>query len=343
MQISNQISLDSLIALFENFRNKKIGIFIQPNPDPDAMASAACLASILDKKYESSCEIIYNGDISHPQNQGMCNLLHLPLNKVGAVQEDSHDYTIVVDTDISNVGLIKRSYLRIDHHLMDRGDSDHNYIKTVGSTCSLIVEICRKINYDFTESEDLATALALGIKTDTSDFCSENSSDLDYESYKYISQYLNRDKFKRINNYTLPISFFEHEALAFNNKIIKNSILVTNIGNILSQKRDDIAIISDKFIRIHGISTVIVMAIVDDSFVASVRSIDPRVEVLSLCKNVFGKDFSGAKDESGGAKIPLSNMFDVSKINVSKSTFELLLVDVFKHFSEKVYKVLGEE
>jgi nanoRNase/pAp phosphatase (c-di-AMP/oligoRNAs hydrolase) len=182
---------------------------------------------------------------------------------------------------------------------------------------------------------DVATALLLGIKTDTLDFTSQTTVELDMIAYRAVLPHVNKESLARISNYSIPKVLFELECKAFTDKTIENGILVSYIGQIDEGSRDTISIIADKMIRMDGIETAVIMAVIDNNLVASVRSIDDRIEVANLCEKVFGKEYSGAKDGSGGARVPLSlgTAFDIIK---DESVKQSVIREIIKHYSDKI-------
>ena len=74
----------------------KVAIFTQDNPDPDAIGSAHGLAWLIKKLNSSvSTTIFYGGEISHPQNRTLVNLLNISMKKVDS-QKDYSDYKAAI-------------------------------------------------------------------------------------------------------------------------------------------------------------------------------------------------------------------------------------------------------
>lgn len=325
-----------------------VAILVQPNPDPDCLGAAAGMALLLSEKYNLKAKIFHYGDISHPQNKSMVNMLNLRLHKGDSFLLERHKLTMVLDTDLSNTGFKQENLsspdLRIDHHSMDRdAGSKVEDVRVVGSTCSIVWEWLKAFNINYEAHADVVTAMILGIKTDTNDFSAESTTDLDFEAFRALIPYVDRDKLSRLTIYPLPKSLFQHEALAFSTKSVKNSVLVSFIGNIVGQKRDEIPIIADRFVRMDGISTAVILGVIDDDLIASVRSTDSRVNVSDLCSEVFGEAHSGAKSGCGGARVPLNSMIPVEGMRLSEDARKMMELELFKHYSEKIFYELGEE
>lgn len=326
-------------------KKKPIGILLQSNPDPDCIGAAAGFALLVKELGGPKCNMFYKGDISHPQNKSMVNILGIEMQKVSEIDITKYSAFVVLDTDLQSTGFAKDElqapHIRIDHHDMRPAEAlAIEDIRPVGSTCSIIFDYLKAANIDMSLYPDVTTALVLGIKTDTLEFSTENTSNLDYEAFRALIPYVDRAKMAKLTKYLLPQSLFEHEARAFSNHIIKNSVLITSVGHISPLRRDDIPMVADRFSRMDAISTVIVVGFIEDYMVASVRSQDSRINVYDLCCAIFGKDFCGAKAGSGGAKVPLgpmSNLIvgDDLKKAVEKSILEQLANKVFTHLGEE--------
>ncbi len=71
--------------LQDKLRTGRPAIFTHPFPDPDAIGSMMGLAWLLQKKYDVEADCFFDGQVSHPQNMAMINLLEPDLKNL-------HDY-----------------------------------------------------------------------------------------------------------------------------------------------------------------------------------------------------------------------------------------------------------
>lgn len=325
-------------------KNSLVAIFLQHSPDPDALGAAVGLSLLLKQQFKLKSKIYHHGEISHPQNKSMKNILHIPLETGEDFDQKEISATVVLDTDFSSTGFvndtIKSVDVRIDHHYMER-DVEPKYedVRIVGSTCSIIWDYLREYNIELQEHADVATAMLLGIKTDTLEFTTATTSELDLTAYRSLLPYVNMDSLVKITNFSIPKIIFEKEVEAYQKRVVKDTALVSFIGEQNSQHRDIIAHIADRFARMDGINTVMIMGVVDKNLVSSVRSIDSRVDVSDLCCKVFGKEFSGAKDGSGGARVPLDHMLNFIQ---NEEVKQVLLSEVCNTFQNKFFEALGE-
>ena len=324
--------------------DKHVAILIQNPPDPDCLGAAAAFKLLLSHVYELETKIYHFGEVSHPQNKSMVNVLQIDLVSGEEIKPDSICKTVVLDTDLMATGFrnkdITKVDVRIDHHNMDRDEPPElKDIRPVGSTCSIVWEYLKAFEVPIQDHPLVATALILGIKTDTLDFTSSTTSDLDMSAFHDLIQYVDRAALAKVTNFPLPKSQFEVEVKAFESRHTHEGVLLSFIGEITEHNRDMISTIADRFARMDTISTVVIMAVVNNYLVASVRSQDSRVSVSKLCSEVFGKKYSGAKEGSGGAKIPLGTAFELTEC---KSTRDAVMGEIVSSIKHKVFESLGE-
>lgn len=323
-----------------------VGIFIHCNPDPDAIASAWALTRLIKQiATETKYEIFYTGEISHSQNKTLVNTLGITMTNI-----DSGDHQITTDLNITVDTIPERSipdeldcFLAIDHHRNTSKRASHSDIREVGASCSIVWDYLQKekIQLDVNDEFDsnIATALLIGIKTDTSDLISENVRNLDFDAYKNLIGLVNRRSLSSIVNYAIPNYHFKLRSQLDDEGNYKkhNSVFVGGIGYISQSKRDSLPILAEERARLEGIDTSFVFAIVDSNIEVSVRSVGTSVDVNSVCKQIFGADNGGGKYGAGAAKIPMG-FFDIngSPDEVKDAIWNSLKQLVF----DKIFKVM---
>jgi nanoRNase/pAp phosphatase (c-di-AMP/oligoRNAs hydrolase) len=333
--------------IFEELNGElPVSILLHNSPDPDCMGAAAGIVVLLKHSYGLTSKIYHFGEVSHPMNKCLKNVLHIQLNSGDDFEPDQTSAVVVLDTDLTATSFkekVNKADVRIDHHHLER-DSDPRFsdIRAVGSTCAIVWEYLKEFNIPMADNSNAATAMVLGITTDTKDFTSEDTTELDMTAYRELLPFVNRESLAKVNAFELPKILFKIEANAFQSREIKNSSLVASIGEQGIHNRDIIPMIADRFVRMVGINTVFIMGIIENNLVVSIRSGDNRVDVGEVCVKVFGKGFSGSKEGggSGGARVPLNDLFKyIHDAEVRAGVVE----QVFSSFKTKIFAVLGEE
>jgi len=296
-------------------------IFIIHNmPDPDAMSSALGMRSLISFLGYKVGKIYYTGEISHPQNRSMLTLLNIDsmVNYDTAIFEEKHKAVLLDTNNIgpgTNQADIPPSTVDlvavIDHHKGSNPKGVSVDTRPVGACASIVWEYLSDSEFDFDteEGKTVATALIVGIVTDTDSLMSDNISDLDFRAYQDLLNHVDRQKMNGIMRYPLPSYLFELRQRAFQeeNKTLEDSSIVSGLGVITQTKRDALPIIADEFLRMTGVTTAVVFAIIKDEVLEyidiCVRSKNQTVDVGEFLQKSFGT--GGGKRGAGRAKINL--------------------------------------
>jgi len=299
--------------------SKEIPIVIHNMPDPDAISSAMGMRAILHCHGYKPGPVIFSGEVSHPQNRSMLTLLNLDYVKNVTEYVFEEDAKVILvdtcgighDTNQQEVDPSKVKVVAvIDHHKGKNPKGAKVDNRSVGSCASIVWDYLRDLSYDFDSDEGkiLATALVTGISTDTDTLMSGNVCDLDFQAFQDLKPHVDMQKLNGIMRYPLPPYLFELRQKAFQeeNKKLEESTMVSGIGVIAQSKRDALPIIADEFLRMTGVMTAVVFAIIkeDDEYIdICARSKNQTVDVVSFLQKVFGT--GGGKQGAGRAKIPL--------------------------------------
>jgi nanoRNase/pAp phosphatase (c-di-AMP/oligoRNAs hydrolase) len=328
-----------------NPAENRIAISTHDMPDPDGIGAARGLQWLLTKKFGLSSDIYYKGEISHPQNRTMVNMLDIHLHPIEEFEDSDSVKKICVDCTEKN-SPFESADIVIDHHRVT-SSADISWIESVGSVSTLVFELIKKCEIDFEEEIelDVATSLFLGVRIDTQELISENTTDRDFESFKHLSEFLNRKKLASIINYPLPNYFFELEREInkldqneeFVNQKVNGSCFVGCVGVISSAKRDSIVMLVDKAVRMEGIETAVIFGVIGDNLVASIRSDNSSLDVNTFSQSIFGKKHGGGKLGFAGASVPLG-IFNLN--DVPEGTKEKLWDAIKETVFHKVFHIV---
>jgi len=291
----------------------KVCIVMQHTPDPDAIGSALGLGWLLECKYGLMSDIYYAGQISHAQNQTEVNVLNVQMKQRDDFDPTKYSTYVTVDTVPQNTGfedLIDEWHCVFDHHQFEL-DLPVTDIRACGACSSIIWDYIREFEMDFSTERGavVATALLFGIVNDTHQFGDDNVSNLDRDAWAALHPYIDTKKYRDILDHPLPPYLFKLRALAAENMVSEASILISYLGILSDKRRDALPIISDEFLRMEGVETVVVFAMIDGCIQASVRSRNSSVNVHTFCQKVFGPDVAGGKQGAGGAKVPIGFLY----------------------------------
>jgi len=280
--------------------------------------------------------IYYGGEIPYTQNSVMMNVLNISAIRL-EIDEDNEEESIqqvksnienssivVVDTSCcfgkeNNTGLHQfiekdiRADVVIDHHTLNPYLECSFYLnKQYGSCSTIMYELLKEGNINI--SKGLATALYLGISTDTADLKSEGTVESDKKALEALRSIVDVELLRQIYDYPKPLALLELRKRVYNNfYICGNNLTISNVGLINSQQRALLAKLCEEMLQIESIDSAIVMGVVDDGFdkpkylIASFRTGVLAINVSQFIQKIFGKKYGGGRRGAGAAKIPLDD------------------------------------
>jgi len=294
-------------------------------PDPDCVGSGLGMSLFL-KSLGIDSKIYYGGEISHPQNKTIVNVLNISLIKTS---KDVEGINICVDCTESNSIAATADFV-VDHHKSQSKAKYQVIDPSYGACSTLIWSLLKEVEYD-PEETNIFTALLLGIRTDTNDLISENMNRDDFVAYQELLELADKEALQKVMNYPFPRYLYDKRVVLHKdeNSAENNGIFVGGIGMIPADQRDVIAILAEEYARMESIQTAVVFAITDKkNLEVSVRSSNVSLDVNQMCKDLFG-DHGGGKTSSGGAKIPLAFYGDIDG-NLSNEFWKVTRSHMFK-------------
>lgn len=290
----------------------RIALFTHPSPDPDAIGSQMAFSWLLRKAFDINVEVdcFYDGHVSHPQNQRMCNLLDPELKTIIDCNPQDYDLRVSLDTVPSHAHCPENTVfdLVIDHHKeIPNGGFKGLFLNLkAGSCCATVYQLIKFFDLQFEEDNDfdskVATALLVGIITDTEYQTSDDTTDLEHEAYRELFEFRNPSALKQITRYKQPREWVQARACVAQkaHDRIKDGVLIHGIGFITGNNRDLIAAVADEMLSWENVETSVAFAVVDgDRIEGSIRSSNAALAVPTLCKDL-GCALSGG---SGGGKL----------------------------------------
>lgn len=307
--------------IIKSVGNKKVAIFTHRCPDPDAMASMMGLSWMLRKSHMIESDLFYTGEVSHPQNGVMVNLLSTDLKRLDEnYKTENYALKILIDTIPENAGVNSLNVVFdvvIDHHR----ECPNNYQgilihKKVGACASIIFDMMKHfvdkddwLDEDQDVDQKLATALIAGIVTDTEYMTSDDSTEFEFKAYTELFPFRNSNFLKQIVFFKRPKLWIDKKAEACTQaRVSEDGIAIVGLGIIPEKHRDLIADMADEMVHWTSVETAIAFGVVGGERIeGSVRSLNPCLTVSDFCKKLGGKHGSGGgKHGKGAYKLPLA-------------------------------------
>lgn len=318
---------------------KNIAIVTQDNPDPDAIASAMTLKRIIEK-IGKKADIIYGGEIGYEENKALINLLEIepiPIARIKDIGNYSKIALIEASIPGENNSLPKeiKPNIIIDHHPYDPAKVSADYIDIrpeLGATSTILTEYLTKL--DFEISEELATLLLYGIKTDTADFTMGTTAK-DLQAVALLYPKASQDLLNKIETPLMSSETIDVLGEAIKNRRIIGSLLLANVGFI--RDRDTLPQAADHLLKLEGVSTVLVYGLSKDVVHISARNKDIRINLGDALRQAFGDiGEAGGHTTAAAAKINLG-LFGSAKDK------ESLLKLAEEAITDRFLKVVGME
>lgn len=302
-------SLEFLVK--DKLSSKKIAVFTHRSPDPDAIASMMGIQWLFRRKYDCDTDLYYEGRISHPQNNAMDNLLDPGLTNISDGWDDKYDLHILVDTVPKNAGIGNSDInfdLVVDHHPdLPNGNFEGIVINLKAGSCAgTVYKMIKESNLEFSDDNDydkkVATALIVGIMTDTENMLSPDTTEHETDAFKDLSDCRNVNVLREIVFFKRPKFWVDAKAAAANHAYFdEEGYCIVGMGNLPTKHWDLLADQADEMVQWDTVHTSIAFAVIGEGeLVGCVRSVNASITVKELCKKLGGKHGSGGGKQGKG-------------------------------------------
>lgn len=252
---------------------EKIAILLQPDPDPDGIASAYALRTLLGRK-RTTAPIVSFGEVQRPENQALCEAVGIDVKVIAPEEIGEFDGLVLVDVQPNVFGDNPPARLRsvdlvVDHHPERTGyDAAIRDIRTsYGATSSIVTEYLRATNGEI--NAKLATALLYGIKSDTQ-YLGRETSRRDMQSFAYLHASHSPALLRRIERPALPLPGLRALGRALAGAEVRDGIHILVLGRV---REDVIPQVADMALQAQGAEWAIAVGIVNRDIVFSVRNV----------------------------------------------------------------------
>jgi nanoRNase/pAp phosphatase (c-di-AMP/oligoRNAs hydrolase) len=363
--ISPENKLPALKKLLEECKGQKHLIVIQNYPDPDAI-STGFAHRLISALYGIEVDIIYAGQISHPENIALVKLMDIEMKK-WSPEFDLSPYqgTIFVDNQGTTAGPIVDAIqekkipelIVVDHHeSQERLKPKFKDIRKVGATATIYTDYIQKglLVLDKMKKEHVmvATALMHGIKTDTLGFITAGPED--FIAASYLSAFVDGEILTHITSQARSKQTMEIIQRSLANREIKEGYSIAGIGYVRCEDRDAIPQAADFLLTEENVHTAIVFGVISSSeadgevLTGSMRTSKITVDPDEFLKEVFGKDpsgkhFGGGKKTAGGFEIPIGFLSGGEDKDFRDMKWKVYNAQIFQKIMRKIGVHLEEK
>ncbi len=292
-------------------RNKKVLILTHNNPDPDAISAGWGLAYLLRRKFKAEAQLAYGGLIARAENRALVRLLNVDISPLDSLNIRDYDVFALVDTQPgagnNSLPRNKSASIVIDHHAA-RKSSQRAEVADLrlqyGSSATIVTEYL--IQAGISIPKRMATALYLGIKTDTQNL-GRHATEVDYNAAVFLYPKVQLKILSEIEYPELPREYFVDFDRGLHEAEIFGKAIYCDLGRL--QNTDMVALMADFFLRFAGISWSFVVGADDTRLIFSLRTKHTNKNAGRLARRmVKGLGTAGGHGRTGGGQIPLNDL-----------------------------------
>ncbi len=274
-------------------KSKKVLVTAHQNPDSDAIGSMVAIAKYLEH-YNKEYLVYIEEDLNYD------DIKYLDYNSIikGGIDWSDIDLLITLDSsDLNRVGLSEISgkkpddlcIINIDHHVSNIDFGDINLVEgNASSTTEVITKFFKCINFKI--SKEVASALLLGLLTDTDNFSNDGTSKDAFSVSAYLLE--NGANIGKINYNkqdkkldALKVWGRSFNRLKENNRLKlaytilkKDDVDMAELGGF-SEKLEDLV---NFFNHIRGLKLVMVLKEDNNNIRVSLRTTNNNIDVSRL-------------------------------------------------------------
>jgi len=263
----------------------RILILMQDDPDPDAIASALALRTLLGRN-RTGAPICTFGTITRPENIAMCKILDIDVEPI--TTREMHGFDRVAMVDVQPSFLEERFVevdLVIDHHPVE--EPVRARIRDVrpsyGATSTILVEYLRAADVKITQR--LATALLYGIKADTLGL-ERGGTRADLDAFAFLYLLANHNALRRIERPALGEAALDALAAGLAKRKIVKGVFFSHLGPVATA--DLIPQFADFGLQAEGVEWSVVSGVVGHDIHISVRSVGYVRSAGDVTRAAFG-------------------------------------------------------
>jgi nanoRNase/pAp phosphatase (c-di-AMP/oligoRNAs hydrolase) len=264
---------------------ERVLIMMQDDPDPDAIASALALRTLLGRT-KTSAPIATFGAVTRPENRAMIRILDIDVEQIKPAALPEYEAVAMVDTQPAFLGeSIGEVDVVIDHHPEEVPARARvkDIRPSYGATSTMLTEYLRAA--DVRVRERLATALAYGIKADTLHL-ERGATRADLEAFRFLHGLANHSALRRIERPDLPEAALDVLARGIERRRVEQGALLTHLGRVAYPEL--VAQFADLLLGVEGVEWAVVSGVVNAEVHVSVRNVGYVRAAGDVVRAAFG-------------------------------------------------------
>lgn len=268
---------------------RSCAFLLQHDPDPDAIASALALRTVLGAG-AAEAPITTCGRVTRPENRRLIEELGVRIEHVSPRSLAKFENLILVDVqppyfggDVANVAAV------IDHH--PPSGPFRARFKDVrpsyGASATIAAEYLLAEG-DEPLTRELATALLYGIITDTKSL-SRSASDDDLEMFAYLFPRADHSLLRRIQHPSYSAATLRRFGQALQHTHVTSGLAHVHLGRLPEDQEHIVAQLAEFCLGFEGANIGVVSGIFHDRMVMSARALWPAAKLGERLREAFAR------------------------------------------------------
>jgi nanoRNase/pAp phosphatase (c-di-AMP/oligoRNAs hydrolase) len=308
-------------------------VLTHDNPDPDALASAILLCTVLRRAFRQRATAAYGGIVGRAENREMVRGLHLELSHVRHLSFKRYQHFALVDTQPrtgnNQLPADLQPDLVIDHHPIRKPTLGTPFVDvrpSYGATATVLGEYL--LAAGVRPSHPLATALIYAIRSETQDFSREFGGP-DKAIYDHFFPLANHRLLARIQSPRLPLAYFSqlHEALERLETV--DSLVLSHLDEV--DQPDIVPELADLLLRMEGKTWSLCTGFYGERMYLSIRTTNPHAQAGALMRRLIGRrGKGGGHGRTAGGWIGAAHLGAAERARLQSTLAERLALDLRK-------------
>jgi len=333
----DQSAAEKRLELLAAILPHKRRILIMPHdyPDPDALASAAAMHLLLEKRFGIHSLIAFNGTVSRAENKELLKRLRYKWVKTSSLVPPSRPLCcILVDTAPWSTNITIPSFVRpiavIDHHCHSRAHVVRDIYTDIrsgaGATTTIMYEYLKAAGV--VPPKWLAAIMAYAISSETLDLSREYDKP-DVDAYLDLAGRADLKIIGKIRHAPLPRSYYALLQEGLTNARKYEKAAWSHLSGI--EQPEIVAEVADLLLRMEGLRWSFCTAHVNDGLFVSLRSSERGARCSQLLRTVIArKGSSGGHDSMAAGFMDLAGLSEADRAERRRSIVGAILGKIFK-------------
>ena len=320
-------AVEKLRRFYSQF-NSDDRVLILINADPDAIASAMAVKRLLWRKVQN-VTIGHINVINRPDNLAMVNLIGASLRHIKDIDTSRVNRFVRVDSQPAHNQEFQKYPISvvIDHHPDTTSGVPFQDIRpNYGATASIMTEYLKSAKIK--PAAKLATALILGIKTDTSDFEQQTTIE-DVRAFQFMFRHANKHLIRKIEQSELRAEYLKYFKKALENRKTRKGKVFVMLGPVINP--DVCVIIADFFLKVISVKWSIVAGIHQKKMIIIFRNDGLRKSAGKVAEKGFAAlGSAGGHRSMARAEISIAALDGIVDLKDEKKTLNWIIQRVEK-------------